>query len=138
MARTAISKKAGSGKSRSIAKPRNRHQKKKASRPKQGKARVAAPRTSRRAYELPAVCDTAAADKLRADFLALRGNDVDVDASSVRRIGVLSLQVLLSAERTWRSDGKRLSIVLPTAELVDSVALLGLSKVMTNMQSVAR
>lgn len=63
------------------------------------------------AITLPAVLDLRAADPLKADLLAVRGQDAALDASGVERLGGLCLQVLLSAVRTWRADGHALTFV---------------------------
>lgn len=78
-------------------------------------------------FRLPENCDAAAAKKLRSDLIAIRGGDVQLDASQVRRVGVLSIQVLLSAKKTWNFDGKNFELVHPAGELSSSLALLGLA-----------
>lgn len=60
---------------------------------------------------LPAVLDLRAADPLKTQLLAVRGQDAAVDASAVERMGGLCLQVLLSALQTWRADGQALTFV---------------------------
>ena len=57
------------------------------------------------ALTLPSILDIQAAEPLRGEFLALRGQDVEVDASNVERLGALCLQVLISARKTWARDG---------------------------------
>ena len=55
---------------------------------------------------LSAVLDLRAADPLKAQLLAVRGQETALDASAVERLGGLCLQVLLSAQRTWIGDGQ--------------------------------
>ena len=55
--------------------------------------------------ELPETLDLKAAGPLRAALLEARGAPVEIDASAVQRLGGLCLQVLLSAEATWATDG---------------------------------
>ncbi len=62
------------------------------------------------ALKLPAVLDIRAAEPLRAELLALRGQSVIVDGSAVERLGALCLQVLIAAQQTWASDGHSLMI----------------------------
>lgn len=74
---------------------------------------------------LAQVLDLNAAAPLAAEFLALRGRDVEVDASSVERMGAQCLQVLLSARATWNADGASFSLVTPSDEFASTLALLG-------------
>ena len=55
---------------------------------------------------LAPVLDLSAAAPLRILLLAHRGQDVELDASAVSRVGGQCLQVLLSAQRTWQADGR--------------------------------
>ncbi|MBM7067813.1 STAS domain-containing protein [Actibacterium sp. 188UL27-1] len=55
---------------------------------------------------LPARLDFPAAGKLAETFMGLRGQDVSVSADDVSLLGTNCLQVLMSAARTWSSDGK--------------------------------
>lgn len=69
--------------------------------------------------------DMTAAAPLCQALLARRGQPVALDASNVRRVGGQCLQVLLSAEATWAADGQAFSIVAPSPEFADGVALMG-------------
>lgn len=75
--------------------------------------------------QLSQVLDLNAAAPLMNEFLALRGRNVDVDASAVERLGAQCLQVLLSARRTWDADGAEFSVVSPSSEFTSTLALLG-------------
>lgn len=76
---------------------------------------------------LPEVLDLTAAGPLARSLLAVRGSDVEVDASQVRRLGGQCLQVLLSAVNTWRADGNSLGVVAPSAEFSAGLKQLGLA-----------
>jgi chemotaxis protein CheX len=69
--------------------------------------------------------DLNAATPLATELLALRGADVEVDASAVRRMGAQCLQVLLSARATWRDDGFAFSIAGASMEFMSVLDLLG-------------
>ena len=71
------------------------------------------------------VLDLNAAGPLANELLAVRGRNVDVDASAVERLGAQCLQVLLSARRTWDADGAEFSVVSPSSEFTSTLALLG-------------
>lgn len=71
------------------------------------------------------VLDLNAAGPLAHELLALRGRDVDVDASGVERLGAQCLQVLLSARATWDADGAAFAVVSPSDEFTSTLALLG-------------
>jgi chemotaxis protein CheX len=60
--------------------------------------------------KLRPVLDLTAAAPLKAEFSALRGRPVSVDATDVDRVGALCLQVLMSAHSTWTSDGVAFSL----------------------------
>ena len=62
------------------------------------------------AIVLAPVLDMNAAEPLKAELLAKRGQPVTLDASNVERLGGLCLQVLLSAKKTWSADGADLKI----------------------------
>ena len=68
---------------------------------------------------LPAVLDLAQADALKAALLPMRGQSVVIDASRVERLGGLCLQVLISAQQTWESDGHVLKIDDVSPEFAD-------------------
>jgi chemotaxis protein CheX len=74
---------------------------------------------------LPAVLDIRAAEPLKADLLALRGQPVALDASNVERLGGLCLQVLLSARRTWAAEEKALTLTGDLAAFSDQWAAFG-------------
>jgi chemotaxis protein CheX len=74
---------------------------------------------------LPPVMNLRAAAPLAREMLALRGTPVALDASNVERIGGLCLQVLLSAQMTWRADGVALRLINPSSAFLESAATLG-------------
>ena len=55
--------------------------------------------------QLPETLDLKAAAPLRGMLMEARGAALSLDASGVQRLGGLCLQVLLSAEATWATDG---------------------------------
>jgi chemotaxis protein CheX len=75
--------------------------------------------------ELPDVLDLKAAASLAAEFLALRGRAVDIDASHVARLDGQCLQVLLSAVKTWKADETPFALVNPSSNFVEGLARLG-------------
>jgi chemotaxis protein CheX len=66
--------------------------------------------------ELGEVLDLKAAGALHAELVALRGRPVEVDASKVQRLGGLCLQVLVSAQSTWRFDDQPFVLAQPSPE----------------------
>lgn len=78
--------------------------------------------------DLPEVLDLKAAAPLAAEFLALRGRPVDVDASRVERLGGLCLQVLLSAAKTWKADEMGFALVNPSGDFLEGLVRLGVSR----------
>ncbi len=86
-----------------------------------------APTGSVRVVILPECCDTNAARAIMSEFISARGASVEVDASGVSRAGAQSLQVIVSAARTWEADGCEFKIVRPSDEFINSITLLGLN-----------
>jgi chemotaxis protein CheX len=86
---------------------------------------------------LPEVLDLKAAAPLQADLLASQGNPVELDASSVQRLGGLCLQVLLSAQRSWATDGKVLRVINPSTDFADYLALFGVTSLNAESSGVS-
>lgn len=66
--------------------------------------------------ELPEVLDLKAVSPLHAEFCAVRGRPLEIDASKVQRLGGLCLQVLLSAQTAWRLDDQPFLLAQPSPE----------------------
>ena len=75
--------------------------------------------------DLAPVLDLKAATPLAQALMALRGRNVNVNASAVERLGAQCLQVLLSARNTWTEDGVRFAVTEPSDTFVETLALLG-------------
>jgi chemotaxis protein CheX len=73
------------------------------------------------------VLDLTAAAPLKAEFGALRGKPIRVDATDVDRVGALCLQVLLSAHSTWTSDGVPFSLGATSSAFEEGLDTLGAS-----------
>ena len=69
--------------------------------------------------------DLCAAASLTRELIALRGQDLTIDASDVRRVGGQCLQVLLSATATWVADGHTMTFSSPSSDFIEGVTLLG-------------
>ena len=76
---------------------------------------------------LSAVLDLRAAAPLKAQLLAVRGQETALDASAVERLGGLCLQVLLSALATWRADGQSLTFINVSEALASQWSAFGAS-----------
>lgn len=77
---------------------------------------------------LPAVMDLRAAGVLTTELLARRGQPLTVDASGVERLGGLSLQVLLSAAKTWAADDLPLTIAPLSEAFVEQCRAFGAAR----------
>ena len=75
---------------------------------------------------LPDCLDSSAASSIKEMLRARRGNAIVVDASQVRRVGAQSLQVLVAAARTWQADQQSYRVTGASAELLETIALIGL------------
>jgi chemotaxis protein CheX len=80
-----------------------------------------------RTLVLPEVVDLVATGPLHKELSGLRGEDLQLDASGVQRMGGLGLQLLLSAAATWRSDGHRLTALNASPAFNETVRLSGAS-----------
>lgn len=74
---------------------------------------------------LPARLDLAAAAPLWADLTAKAGRPLVLDASAVQRLGGLCLQVLLSAQASWRDAGLVLTVAQPSDAFIAAYADYG-------------
>lgn len=75
---------------------------------------------------LPEIMTSRHAPGLAADLKSLRGRPIILDASSVRQIGTLCLQVLISASRTWKVDGHDFRMSGASEEMAKRWELFGL------------
>ena len=87
-----------------------------------------APEVGSAALILPDCLDASAAAAVKDMLLARRGNALVVDASQVRRVGAQSLQILIASARTWQADGMSYCVTNSSSELLDTIALIGLSR----------
>lgn len=74
---------------------------------------------------LAPVLNSAAANDLAGELLAVRGWPIILDASAVEQLGGLCLQVLLSASRTWAADNVSYALTLPSQAIRDQSAVYG-------------
>lgn len=86
------------------------------------------PPSNAEAFALPEVLDLRAAGPLAQALRARRGQDLDVDASEVRRLGGLALQVLLAARNAWAEDGRMLALSNPSPAFVEGLERLGVER----------
>ena len=84
-----------------------------------------APTPSENAFLLPGVLDLTVAAPLARDILARRGAPLEIDASSVQRLGGQCLQVLLSAAALWQVDEMAFSVTNPSDRFEADRALFG-------------
>lgn len=75
---------------------------------------------------LPARLDLPAARPLADAILALRGQDLCLNAGDVHHLGTPGLQVLMAAVLSWRADGRSLVLTAPSGALIEQLACFGL------------
>ena len=75
--------------------------------------------------QLPETLDLKAAGPLRGALLEVRGAPLQLDASNVQRLGGLCLQVLLSAEATWATDGHSFAISAASPAFAEGARRMG-------------
>ncbi len=76
-------------------------------------------------FKLPAVLNSAQAGPLARELGALRGKPMAIDGGSVRQIGALCVQVLVSARNSWAADGLEFSVTAVSDSLLEQWALCG-------------
>ena len=74
---------------------------------------------------LPDLLDISTATSVRQMLLDRRGSDIVLDASSVRKVSAVGLQVVISAARTWQADGHDLRIDAPSKQMRDAFDIMG-------------
>lgn len=116
--------KAPTRKASSKRKPAKASAKKASAPPKTGKAQP---------IVLDSILDLRAAAPLADEFKARRGADIQIDASNVERLGAQCVQVLMSAEKTWTSEGFKLLIVNGSPEFNEGLGVLGVTFCETQM-----
>ncbi len=75
--------------------------------------------------QLPDNLDLKAAGPLRGALMEARGAPIEIDASGVQRLGGLCLQVLLSAEATWATDGYPFAIKAASDAFAEGARRMG-------------
>lgn len=76
--------------------------------------------------KLAETLDITEVSPLTGELLRLRGSEMRIDASGVRRIGGQCLQALLCATATATQDGSHFEIILPSDEFIQSLETYGL------------
>jgi chemotaxis protein CheX len=76
-------------------------------------------------FLLPATLDLTAAAPLARELAAHRGQPLLIDASGVRRLGGLCLQVLLSARASWDADRLAFGVIDPSADFSAALGVFG-------------
>lgn len=75
---------------------------------------------------LPESLTSRHAGDLFSELQALRGQAIVIDATAVRQVGTLCLQVLASARRTWTSEGLDFQLSGASEDLSKQWKLFGL------------
>ena len=77
--------------------------------------------------KLPEVLDLNAAARLHEQVLAHKGEDIDIDATDVTRVGAQCVQVLLAAAVSWRAEDQSLTVKQASDAFIKTLQLLGIS-----------
>lgn len=77
--------------------------------------------------KLPEVLDLNAASRLHEQILSLKGKDIVVDATAVKRVGAQCVQVLLAAARFWRAERLPFHVGTGSDAYSTTLQLLGIS-----------
>ena len=71
--------------------------------------------------------DIREAQPLAAEIHQNSNNSIDLDASNVKRLGALCLQVILSARKTSQENGQTLSIKSPSTAFLEDLETFGIT-----------
>ena len=85
--------------------------------------------------ELAAVMGGTSAAELHTAVGNLRGRPLRIDASRVVRPATLDIQVLLSAEATWKVDRLPFHIDAPSEAFCQALSTMGLAAIDTDRES---
>lgn len=77
-------------------------------------------------FILPDRLDSSAAPALARTLSDLRSQPVALDASGVEVIGALACEVIIAAQRQWKTDGQAFTVTQPSARFEAACAALGL------------
>lgn len=85
------------------------------------------PDESPQILKLPEVLDLNAASRLHEQILSLKGKNIVIDATAVKRVGAQCVQVLLSAARFWRAERLPFQVGTGSDAYSTTLQLLGIS-----------
>lgn len=75
-------------------------------------------------FTLPDTLEGVTLEDVKHQMLQMRGSDLELMGSAVSRINGLGFQLLLSAFKTWKSDGFQVRVVDPSPPLLDAFTRL--------------
>lgn len=88
---------------------------------------MSSPDETAQILELPEVLDLNAASRLHEQILTLKGKEIVVDATAVKRVGAQCVQVLLAAARFWRAERLQFHVGTGSDAYATTLQLLGIS-----------
>lgn len=77
--------------------------------------------------KLPDNLDLNAASAMHAQLLEMKGQEIEVDASEVKKPGAQCIQVLVAAKKSWDADDKSLVIGSMSDAFENTLKILGIS-----------
>jgi len=88
---------------------------------------MAAKKAAPKKLSLAPVLDLNEAQALHGKLMALRGNDLAIDASSVERIGALCVQVLMAGAKSWEADKQSFTFSKASDAFTKTTQLIGVN-----------
>lgn len=76
-------------------------------------------------FKLPQVLDQRGAQTVSARLLDQLGQALSLDASDIRRLGAVGVEMLISAQRQWQADDVPFEVRDWSPEALKSLATLG-------------
>lgn len=87
--------------------------------------------------KLPETLDLNAATAVHEQLVKLKGNEIEIDASEVKKSGAQCIQVLIAAKKTWDAENKSLLIGTMSEAFENTLKLLGISGEMLPVKETA-
>ena len=77
--------------------------------------------------KLPEVLDQRGAQTVSAQLLSQLGQDMILDASGIRRLGAVGVEMLIAAHHQWEQDGTAFEIRNWSQDALKALSILGVT-----------
>lgn len=85
---------------------------------------------------LEAKLGSMAAGDLYNQLAEHRGSQIVLNGSKVEQLGTLCMQILVSASKTWSTDGQGFEIIEPSETFISALNVVGLEHALIGLEEV--